>query len=292
MAMRSLKIAVLFLFTISLNAYVPKVIYGEDNRREYFEVADETYRELSRSTVALTSVRNLNQRGSITEISGRKVGDVMNLCKDEPYREQPFGAHCSGFLVGPKTIVTAGHCVQTAADCRNTKFVFDYKKESQGQRFYEVPTQNVYSCGKLIKSVVNSGYGGDNNDYAVVELDRVVTDRSPLTFRRSGKIANDEDLVVMGHPSGLPLKIADGAYVRNNDNSIYFRANLDTYGGNSGSAVFNATTGEVEGILVNGDEDYVKAPGKSCYVSNICPASGCLGEGVTRITNIKEIKKL
>ncbi len=74
-------------------------------------------------------------------------------------------------------------------------------------------------------------------------------------------------LVVIGRPSGLPTKVADGAQVRS-VNDVFLVANLDTYGGNSGSAVFNAVTGVVEGILVRGDTDYVYNAQLGCRVSN------------------------
>ena len=76
----------------------------------------------------------------------------------------------------------------------------------------------------------------------------------------------------MGHPSGLPLKYADGARVFETEND-YFSTNLDTFGGNSGSPVFNADTLEVEGILVRGDTDYVmdfESNGERCMKVNIC----------------------
>lgn len=61
-------------------------------------------------------------------------------------------------------------------------------------------------------------------------------------------------------------------------------ANLDTYGGNSGSAVFNDRTGEVEGILVRGEVDYTYKG--NCMVSNVCTDSGCRGEDVTYISEV------
>ena len=67
----------------------------------------------------------------------------------------------------------------------------------------------------------------------------------------------------------------------------YFSANLDTYGGNSGSAVFNANTGVVEGILVRGATDYVSDPSQGgCRVSNILGKHAGKGEDVTYITNV------
>jgi hypothetical protein len=82
----------------------------------------------------------------------------------------------------------------------------------------------------------------------------------------------------------LPTKFADGAAVRNNQPDAFFVANLDTYGGNSGSPVFNSDTHEVEGILVRGDADFVQHG--NCQVSLVCPTTGCRGEDCTRIAEI------
>ena len=46
--------------------------------------------------------------------------------------------------------------------------------------------------------------------------------------------------------------------------------------------MFNATTYKVEGILVRGENDFVT--NGSCYVSLVCPTTGCRGEDVTRAT--------
>ena len=72
--------------------------------------------------------------------------------------------------------------------------------------------------------------------------------------------------------------------MRNINKPGYFVANLDTYGGNSGSAVFNAKTGVIEGILVRGENDYVYKG--NCRVSNVCASDGCRGEDVTKLSAI------
>ena len=99
-------------------------------------------------------------------------------------------------------------------------------------------------------------------------------------MRTSGKISGRARLFVIGHPCGLPQKYAPGAKVRDNTPAPFFVANLDTYGGNSGSPVFNATSYKVEGILVRGENDFVT--NGTCYVSLVCPTTGCRGEDVTR----------
>jgi V8-like Glu-specific endopeptidase len=149
-----------------------------------------------------------------------------------------------------------------------------------------VKEENVYKCKKIISRALSRF---DKNDYALIELDRVASNITPLKFRTSGKVSQNDKLVVIGHPSGLPTKIADGAYVKSLSGK-YFSANLDTYGGNSGSAVFNETTGEVEGILVRGATDYVSRGG--CRVSNRLGNDEGDGEDVTFITNIKELQNL
>jgi hypothetical protein len=115
-----------------------------------------------------------------------------------------------------------------------------------------------------------------------VRLDRPVVGRTPVRLRGSGKVKSDERVFVIGHPCGLPQKLARGARVRNNTHAAYFVANLDTYGGNSGSPVFNGGSYQLEGILVRGQKDFVKAG--SCYVSLVYPTTGSGGEDVTRTT--------
>jgi V8-like Glu-specific endopeptidase len=196
-------------------------------------------------------------------------------------------AMCSGFLVSENVLVTAGHCIKNDADCASYKWVFDYKMDHDKQDSMTVPSSSVYGCSKIISRTLDQF---SKDDYAVIQLDRKVTDRRPLHFRRSGGINVGDSVVVIGHPSGLPTKIADGANVRSR-NTKFFVANLDTYGGNSGSAVFNQKTGDVEGILVRGENDYVQSA-RGCMVSNKCPADGCRGEDVTYITNIKALQNL
>ena len=74
-------------------------------------------------------------------------------------------------------------------------------------------------------------------------------------------------------------------------NNLYFKTNADTYGGNSGSAVVDSRTGIVEGILVRGDQDYTQSTTEDCVVSVHRDQNGGRGEDVTRITNIKNLKK-
>jgi subtilisin-like proprotein convertase family protein len=238
--------------------------------------------ELARSTAMLTYKTNLTidpNDPTVSSLPLETFGDSYGLCEEEPFRDQPNPAFCSGFLVAPTILVTAGHCVRTQSSCDETAFVFDFALTSQDREVTRLASESVYTCRRLVASVMESG---SQSDFAVIELDRPVTGREPLRFRREGAIELNTPITVIGHPAGLPTKISGGANVRNVDSGAYFVANLDTYGGNSGSAVFNDATGEVEGILVRGENDFVSRG--ECRVSNVCENDACRGEDVTRAT--------
>lgn len=274
----------MLLIAFNLNAS-PTVIYGEDNRIDPILSSNTMHRELARSTAAMIPNRNLLINDGNVIVGGASL-EQRGICKKERFSQQLTAANCSGFIVGPKTLVTAGHCIRSMRDCTGSKWVFDYQVESEDQQWAMVPRSSVYSCKKIVRTVLDSR---TKDDWAVLELDRAVTDRRILEYRKAGRPAKNAPLVVIGHPTGLPTKIADGANVRIRYDK-YFTANLDTYGGNSGSAVFNAETGVVEGILVRGATDYVYDRQLKCKVSNRLPNNGGRGEDVTYITNIPFLK--
>ncbi|MDE2511605.1 MAG: trypsin-like peptidase domain-containing protein [Elusimicrobia bacterium] len=256
-----------------------KVVYGSDDRIDVYQTDDMRLRALADSTVALFQSGDVTANGVLTT---QNYGERMGLCKEEPFFDQPMGAFCSGSLVAPDIIMTAGHCVPSAEECAGIKFVFGFSVKEKGKYPAKVGAGDVYGCKELIgRAQVNDGA-----DWALVRLDRKVTGRKPLKLDRSGKIAVGAPVLVIGHPAGLPTKIAGGANVRDSSKPGFFVANLDTYGGNSGSAVFNAETGLVEGILVRGEQDYVY--NGTCRVSNKCANDGCRGEDVTKIANVAD----
>jgi V8-like Glu-specific endopeptidase len=263
----------------------PSTIYGDDDRLDVYQVKNPVLKKLEASTVGLfhdwgVTVDPMSGKAKLATSS---YSEEYNLCKDEPFYDQRTGAFCSGSLVAPDIIMTAGHCVTSQEACVGTKFVFGFSiYNAKSGTPEQVTGSDVYGC----KELIGREQEGQGADWALVRLDRPVTDRKPLEISRSGSISKGTPLFVIGHPAGLPTKIAGGAKVRDDQTKGYFVANLDTYGGNSGSAVFNALTGLVEGILVRGENDYVYRDGAGCRVSNRCPNDGCRGEDVTRVAEV------
>lgn len=280
-------IMAIFLMTPHANAGDDKVVYGLDNRLDEYQVMDEKLKDLGDSTVALVYEKSLvdNGDGTYTFNSNTLRSQKDPVCENEPFIDQQTSAFCSGFLVSPKVVASAGHCVN-GYTLFKTAIVFNFKISDnyQDQSQLTVSAEDVYFAVGII-SKKQSG----NNDWSLIELDRPVLNHIPLALSlRKKKIAIDTPLIVIGHPWGLPRKYDSGGQVQKSS-GLYFNANLDTYGGNSGSAVINADTHEVEGILIAGNRDWQRDDVNGCYRTNYCPDSGCpTWEVITRISNLSK----
>lgn len=285
---------ILILATQNIFAF-DKIIYGTDDRYDIYKVNDPIIRELARSTAARFDNNQLMKKedGTYSLMMIRTLQQSINVCSSERFAQQPAMAGCSGFLVGKNLLVTAGHCVLLRGNdyCKNFSWVFDYRMENETTyNSKNISPDNVYTCKRIVKAVQERLL-----DYAIIELDREVVGRDPLQVNRDDNVQVGDDLYVIGFPSGLPLKVGTMGRVFSTDKEWYFSTNLDTFGGNSGSAVFNKNTHLIEGILVRGKPDYVrKDPNdySSCRVVNRCnqDRGECLidsasidGEHVTKI---------
>lgn len=261
------------------------VIYGEDDRKDLYAVINPLHAKLADSTVVLMKGTSIQQNSSgQVRLPSRTMQSSMGVCSNERFANQPNAGFCSGSLIGKNLILTAGHCIRSAEDCSTTKFVFGYHVKQEGVFPTSTSSSEVYGCKRIIVSEVQNA----GADFAVVETDREVVGHEPLTVaknRMQSTIEKGTKLVMIGHPSGLPVKIDDGAAVRDPNQNGYFIATTDSYGGNSGSSVFNLLNGEIEGVLVRGETDFVRGS-QGCMISNVCAENGCRGEDVTKIASV------
>jgi V8-like Glu-specific endopeptidase len=264
-----------------------KMIYPHDLRKDYYEFQDNAdYLKDAQSVAALIKPEHYHLTADGVKLVYKSIGESETLCSDQIFFSQPEAAYCSGFVVGPDLLATAGHCV--TSNWKSVRVVFGYRmiRDTSGIHLGSIRSQDVYS----IKEVVAQHVDGDGEDYAILRTDKPINaEHPPLPRRVQGEIEIHEGVYTLGYPTGLPLKVADQASVRSVSPKGFFRADLDTFGGNSGSPVLNASTHIVEGILVRGSNDYRYVNEDKCYRALNCPTvNGCEGEDVTAVSALNE----
>ncbi len=273
------------------------VLYGQDSRTEVFQQTDAKLKEMAASVGIFVRSEQVNTTGNSVTLEGYTLNEMsemgwlvrdanLPMCSEELFTSQIAPGFCTGFLVKDDILVTAGHCLQKTP-CSDTSIVFGYQMESSNS-LATLTKENVFQCAEVIAQEVPSQ---ENRylDYAIIKLDRP-TGRAGLDYVTDDLLETQNNVAVLGYPSGLPLKIASNAFVMSNSaNDPFFVANLDTFGSNSGSPVINANTYRVEGILVRGMTDYVPSSDGSCIQVNRCPESGglnCAGENATKMARL------
>lgn len=208
------------------------------------------------------------------DVSGL-LGNQFRLCPGELFIDQPVAGEGTTFVIGTKTLITASHVF--AQPIENYAIVFGYELISK-KGAYEVfiPVSRVYFPTRIILDA-------SEEDITVFEVDRPLH-VSPLPLSTRQRVPDKGLVYMIGHPMGLPKKVAMNATVGENGNASYFYTSLDAFQGNSGSPVFLFGTNEVIGILVSGQKDYEW--NGQCNQSTSCSPPYCRGEKVMRIQQI------
>lgn len=244
-----------------------RVVYGADGRED----ARIRFENVSRAIVGFF-YKSWTPGGVPYTSRYTRGGSCGGLCLSEPFFGNVTGPWCTGFLVAPDLVASAGHCTEEPSSLR---FVFDF----------DDPSKRDYRDCVAVRRSVNSA----TEDYGLFELDRPVTDREPLRLSE-GSLARGTKLLLVGHPMGLAVKADAGGTVKAVSNTL-LAADMDAYAGNSGSPVLNLETREVVGILVMGNADY-RRTAAGCCKSNVCPEdAGCGGyyELATRSTRFASL---
>jgi V8-like Glu-specific endopeptidase len=275
---------IVVIFTYSLHSLA--AIYGVDNRADIHQTPRVRPLATSTAIAVPNNFLNLKPDGNyeMEEVEVLGGSSAANACMDERFALQPIIGNCTGFLIGKRHLLTAGHCILPNGIIDNAhhpfcdafSFYFDFNLDANGKTHEKnIPPQNLYRCSKVIRAETIEVNGVQKNDFALLELDRDVDPRFiPLkTQARIPKI--NESVFTIGHPSGLPAKFSGASSVLKNNDEFHFEANLDTLGGNSGGPVFDKNH-NVLGILISGHPiDYYMDP-SGCYRVNKCNSTGSL----------------
>lgn len=155
------------------------------------------------------------------------------------------GGYGTGFLVGPRLLLTNHHVLPDDAAAHRSKADFDFELDLYGMRQTPVRfafepetgfwTDPVLDYTLVALSLTSEGGGKPLESYGFLRLNP-----------RTGKAEVGESVSIVGHPSGEPKQVAlrDNKVLaigtqpgQSGDDFLWYET--DTLGGNSGSPVFN-----------------------------------------------------
>jgi len=261
-----------------------EVIYGNDDRVEIEDWDEEgNAKELSK---AVLSLYKETSRDSVP------IQRPTPLCEGEPFRDQPRKALCTGLLIAPDIVLTAGHCLKRNNQCKSLVWKFDYPGPEASLNLRSEVEKKSYRCSHVIRP--KDYYQNKRLDFAFVKLTEPVLERRPISLEEGPhqiEFQNSEKIFAIGNPSGFPLKVMKGKVTSKNEGELFFKTNIDSYRGNSGAPIFTKKESRLIGLLVSGEMDFEFDSLKGCYYSKKCledDESNCSGERAISISNIYE----
>lgn len=223
-----------------------------------------------------------------TEEFTHTVDDPRPICETSRFYGEthiPGNSARTGFLIAPDKIMTAAHAPPGSFTPNHWLIVFRHSKttsEDPGCTNFDwknIPASDVYLPAGTVANTYNVPPSG-RYDYAVIQLNRSVTDRLPLKIRRSGRARVGDALFSVGYPirgaekvdiAGVMAvinaqeKYIDAGitlYPRHIGNDIPY--NIHGFGGSSGSPIYNENDDVVESVMSYGTSGTFVFPQMEC----------------------------
>ncbi|NLR67648.1 trypsin-like peptidase domain-containing protein [Chitinophaga varians] len=246
--------------------------YGEDDRVDPYRMSADIKQLAGRVGLIIdTSMLTKAPHGNYTLRESGSLQSWHTVCDNEHFAFQPVvDSHCTGFAIGERVMITAGHCVDNS-NYRRYCIVFGFSMQDSLKANVLIKGEDVLKIRRVMSrdSIL---------DFSIVEVDKPLSKEKIM--RVSRRIPAEEDSVYsIGYGLGLPVKVASRAAVRSLLSYGGFLCNLDVYTGDSGSPVFAKDS--VIGVLTGGIRDFSFITEKKCNISFRCENWRCEGETVT-----------
>ena len=201
--------------------------------------------------------------------------DRYNLCESVPFNNQTVLGEGTAFVKSNTTLLTAKHVFNRPPS--DYVVVFDYYTINKlGEVLSFVDQKNIYNIKSISRAI-------EQLDITEFSVDRPL-DRAVLSIGSSREVETEDEVYMLGHPLGLPMKLTINARITNDTQPQYFYTDFDSFAGNSGSPVLNLSTNQVIGVLVSGIEDFTF--NGNCFETVVCSDDSCFKEKVIRIEEV------
>jgi V8-like Glu-specific endopeptidase len=258
-----------------------KSVYNEDSRRLVMPESSSLESILSRSVAVQIDLNKVVKKSSENVLfSYLDLSEGLNFCPEERFVDLPMLGDCSGFLIDKDTLMTAGHCMSNLGDCQNKVWAFDYNHQTSlygNRNELSLSQDNIYKCREVV-SYENYKRDGQSIDYAIIKLDRTVIGPEPLKVKRIKYPKISENLIMIGHPLGLPKMIVDNFSILGSLDRANSMINADSFSGNSGSPIIDLNSKMVVGMLIGGEVDFEFDFNSNCNRVKKCNLKTCSGE--------------
>lgn len=261
------------LFFISLNCLASEEVLITYPEFQNSRIQTHQFKHMQTNTGILVDDINLQQRPLLEDkILSIYYGHQGNrhVCENEPYINEVSVGDCSGVLIKPDLVATAGHCVDN--NIWNKSWFFNYQQgdELNNKIAYKVK-RIIYQDFNMIKvsysphlQIINKQRIDKHmtplppdiynysmyRDIALLKLDKNVSTFSPVNVNYE-PFVKGKRAISIGHPLGISLKYGDSGKLTGMGNAHYMVSTIRTLKGNSGGPLYDVETGELIGITVN-----------------------------------------
>ena len=175
----------------------------------------------------------------------------QNLNYTRPVGKLIIGDHrCSGFLIGPKAVMTNHHCISGKFEAEKTIFTLQkWDLDYDGRPFLR---NSSYSCPNFILA-------DKELDFAIIECKEALGDEYGYLELSSGEDTAHMDVHIVHHNCDYlrgrncsPRKLVSEGEVLPNIKKNRFYHTGDTLSGSSGAPVISVLTGKVIGLHNSG----------------------------------------
>ncbi len=171
----------------------------------------------------------------------------------------------TGFLIGPRTIITNQHVIdpmpRDSADGLSARFGYALDPNGQVQNGTSVGFDTGWHVFSRPPDPSDEDDGPDaipsdeNLDYAIVRLEAAPDGVAPLPLSPLGEASQGNDITIVHHPNGAPLRISKGRLTAITGENRRLRYDANTKKGSSGGLVCDHA-GRWIGLHHTGDPNF------------------------------------